>query len=289
MRTVIRGSEAIGRGEVTPGQLRWKYRVIFPDIYQPLIAEPTLYTRTVGAWLWSRERGVVTGRAAAALHGARWIDEDTPIELIHTHTRPPAGIITRDERFLYNDTVEINDMSVASIPRAALDLGRFLQRHDAVRHLDALAAATGLRAEHVMPRAADFKGARGIRRFREAIELMDGGAQSPKETWLRLLLIDSGLPRPKTQIPVHDDDGYSFAYLDMGWPELKIAVEYDGDHHRTDRRQYVKDIKRLDRIQRRGWIVIRVIAEDQPYQILRRVRDAFHHRETERSVAERAV
>ena len=33
------------------------------------------------------------------------------------------------------------------------------------------------------------------------------------------------------------------AMLDMGWQQFKVAAEYDGDQHRTDRRQYVKDIR----------------------------------------------
>jgi hypothetical protein len=281
MQTVILGSEALADGKVTRGQLRWKYRALFPDVYQPRIAEPTLYARTVGAWLWSGQRGVITGKAASALHGARWVDEDTAIELIWKNHHPPQGIITRDERFTSDQVVEINGMAVASIHRTAFDLGRFSKRDDAVKHLDALAHATGVASEHILPFAHEYKGARWVRRLREAVALMDAGAQSPKETWLRLVLIDAGLPRPTTQIPVYDDDGYPFAYLDIGWEDIKVAVEYDGDQHRTDRSQYVKDIARLDKLQRRGWIVIRVIAEDRPYEILRKVREAFRHRETE--------
>ena len=75
--------------------------------------------------------------------------------------------------------------------------------------------------------------------------LMDAGAQSPKETWLRLLLISGGFPRPQTQIPLYDN-GYPFAHLDMGWEDIKLAVEYDGDQHRADRVRYVKDIRRAE-------------------------------------------
>ena len=287
MQTIFVGSEALARGEVTPGQLRWKYRTLFPNVYQPRIAEPSLRARTVGAWLWSGRRGVVTGRAASALHGARWVDDDAPIELIWKNHHPPKGILTCHERSTSDQVVEIDEMAVASIQRTAFDLGRFLKSGEAVKHLDALARATGLAGEHVLSMADEYKGARGVRRFRETIALMDAGAQSPKETWLRLLLIDAGLPRPKTQIPVLDDHGYPFAYLDLGWDGVKIAVEYDGDQHRTDRKQYVKDIGRLDRVRRRGWIVIRVIAEDRPGEILTKVRDAIRHRQTEATVVNR--
>jgi hypothetical protein len=67
-------------------------------------------------------------------------------------------------------------------------------------------------------------------------------------------------------------------YLDMGWRDIKLAVEYDGDQHRSDRRQYVRDIRRLPELEGRGWQVIRVIAEDRPAAICQRVREAFVRR-----------
>ncbi|HZE16325.1 MAG TPA: hypothetical protein VE197_11770, partial [Mycobacterium sp.] len=93
-----------------------------------------------------------------------------------------------------------------------------------------------------------------------------------------LLLVDCGLPRPQTQIPVLGSDGLPIAYLDMGWPDRMVAVEYDGDHHRVDRLQYVKDIGRLELLERIGWLIIRVVAEDHPADIVRRVRCALEGR-----------
>ena len=81
------------------------------------------------------------------------------------------------------------------------------------------------------------------------------GAQSPKESWLRLVLIQAGLPRPQTQIPVLDEFGDAIAYLDMGWEDVKVAVEYDGEQHRSDRRQYTWDVRRSEMLERLGWIV----------------------------------
>jgi very-short-patch-repair endonuclease len=66
--------------------------------------------------------------------------------------------------------------------------------------------------------------------------------------------------------------------LDMGWEEFKVAAEYDGDQHRTDRRQYVKDVRCQEKVQRLGWIVVRVVAEDRPDDVIRRVDDALARR-----------
>jgi hypothetical protein len=257
------------------GQLRWKYRAIYPDVYTPRIAKPSLYANTVGTWLWADRRAPITGRAASALHGSLWVDENAPVELIWRNNRPPDGIISRNDHFTYDDVLEMDGMAVATPQRTAYDLGRYLPRDAAVVHLDALARATGLAADHVAPLVDRYKGARNIRRLRVAIDLMDGGAQSPKETTLRLLLIDAGYPRPATQIPVFDGLGRPFAHLDMGWEDMMIAVEYDGDQHRTDRVRYAWDVKRLRRVKRIGWYHIKVIAEDRPQHILERVARAW--------------
>ena len=289
METIFLGSEALARGELTRGRLRSAYRAIFPDVYQPRIAEPSLYANTRAAWLWSKRRGVITGRAAAALHGARWVDEDAPIELIWSNNRSPAGIITHNDRFSCDDVVEINGMPVATIQRCAFDIGRFLPRDAAVMHLDALARATGVAAEGVLPLTDRYQGLRGVRRCREVIDLMDAGAESPKETWLRLLVMAAGYPRPRTQIPVLDFDGYPFAYLDMGWQDPMIALEYDGEIHQTDRARYAWDAKRLRKVQRQGWLHIRVIKEDRPRDVLDRVREAWARRQTGASFRRQTV
>lgn len=64
----------------------------------------------------------------------------------------------------------------------------------------------------------------------------------------------------------------------VGWEEVMLAVEYDGEHHRLDRWQYKKDIRRSEDLDRLGWIVIRVTAGDHPADIARRVRAALEAR-----------
>jgi very-short-patch-repair endonuclease len=64
----------------------------------------------------------------------------------------------------------------------------------------------------------------------------------------------------------------------MGWGKYRVATEYDGDQHRSNRRQYVRDQWRLRTLEELGWIVIRVIAEDKPEDVIRRVRDALIRR-----------
>lgn len=280
MAGVFLGSEALGRGKLTRGQLRWNYRQVHRNIYLPKSASRSLRDNIFAAWLWSGRRGIIAGRAAANLHGARWVDDFAPVEIVGPFHHPPPGIIVRRERIDPEDVVELGGLRVTNPARTAFDLARYLPRAAAVAHLDALSAATGLTADAVSGLIGSHKGARGVRQCKTALSLMDGGAQSPKESWLRLVLVDAGLPRPATQIRIAD--GRFLAYLDMGWEQPMVAVEYDGDQHRTDRNQYVKDIRRAEILNRLGWQVIRVINEDRPHLVVQRVRDALNRRSAPR-------
>ena len=160
---VFLGSEAIARGTLTRGQLRWNYRQIHRDVYLPKEAPRSLWENICAAWLWSGRRGIIGGRPAAALHGAKWVDDFTPIELIGPFNHPPAGVMVRREKVNAEDVIELNGMPVTNPVRTALDLARHLPRRIAVAHLDALSSATGVTAAEVTPLIGRYKGARGVR------------------------------------------------------------------------------------------------------------------------------
>jgi hypothetical protein len=269
------GSEAVARGALTRQQLRMHYRAVFPNVYLSKEVEASLERRIAAAWLWSKRRATIAGAAAAAIHGANWIPDNVPVELIHSSTRSPRGILTRRDVLIDGETQIIDGRAVTTPERTAFDIGRRGAVHSAIARLDTLANATGFKVDDVLRIAACHPRSPGIGRLEAALELVDAGSQSPRESYLRLLLIDAGLPRPQTQIPVLGVDRIPIAYLDMGWQEQMVAVEYDGDQHRSDRRQYVKDIRRLEMLEQQGWTVVRVVTEDSPANILRRVRAAL--------------
>ena len=269
------GSEALACGALSRHQLRTRYHAVFPNVYLANDIELSLRARIFAAWLWSRRTATIVGAAAAASPGAKWIPGNVPVELIHNNSRPPRGVLTRRDVLVDGETQTIAGLAVTTPERTAFDIGRRGAVHSAVVRLDALARATGFKVDDVLRVAKCHPRSPGLRRLETALELVDPGAQSPRESYLTLLLIDAGLPRPQTQIPVPGMDGIPVAYLDLGWEELMVAVEYDGDHHRTDRRQYVKDIRRQEMLERMGWIIVRVVAEDSPANVLRRVRRAL--------------
>lgn len=269
------GSEALAAGVLTPYELRSRYVAVHKDVYLPRDAELTAVLRAKACWLRSRRRGVLAGYSASALHGAKWIDSTRPAAIIDTNRHTVAGVQAWEERIDDDEVGVVDGIRLTTPARTALDLARRLPLGVAVAAVDALAQAAELKMADVELLVDRYSGRRGMTAARAALALVDGGAQSPKETWLRLLLVRAGFPAVQTQIAVRNEWGWAEAYLDMGWEDIKVAIEYDGDQHRSDRRQYVKDIDRLEMLEQRyGWIVVRVIAEHHPDDVIRRVREA---------------
>lgn len=103
---------------------------------------------------------------------------------------------------------------------------------------------------------------RGAQRLRAALELIRVGPGSPQETRCRLLIVRAGLPEPDLQVDVFDERGYFVGRVDMAYPERRIAIEYEGDHHRTDPGQWAADIRRYRELERLGWTVLRWTKSD---------------------------
>lgn len=119
---------------------------------------------------------------------------------------------------------------------------------------------------------------RGVRLARRALARVRSGVESPKETELRLLLEDAGLPRAHCGYELHDPRGRSIGWFDLAWPEFRVIAEYDGDQHRTSRHQYDRDIARFDAAADIDWRVIRVRAaalRDRRNETVDRVRRAL--------------
>jgi very-short-patch-repair endonuclease len=114
---------------------------------------------------------------------------------------------------------------------------------------------------------------RGVRLLRLAVPLLEPRTDSPMETRVRLLLVRAGLPCPQANRDVVVD-GEWIARPDLSYPHLRIAIEYDGDHHRS-RRQWRSDRARRQLLEDAGWVVLELTADDvlrRPEATVERVR-----------------
>jgi very-short-patch-repair endonuclease len=272
------GSAAVASGTLTRHTLRTKYVALHHDVYVARDAELTAVLRAKACWLRARGHGVLAGFSASAVHGARWIDATRPATIIDANRRRVDGISAWADAIDDDETCTVDGMRLTTPSRTAVDLARRHGVSTAVPAIDALARATRLKSADLERAALRHAGRRGMKQARGTLRLVDAGAQSPRESRLRLLLVRAEFPPVQTQWPVYNEYGALIAQVDMAWPELKIAIEYEGDHHRVNRNQFNKDIRRMDALIEQGWIVIRVTALDTEAVIIAKVAAARSRR-----------
>lgn len=246
---------------------------MYRNVYLPKDVALTALTRARAAWLWSGGDAVLTGLSAAAVYGTKWLDPAGPAELNRRNRHSPPGIVVHSYDLLASEFCVVDSMRLTTPDRTVFDIGRAMPCGRALPILDAVVNATSVKIGDVLALADQKPGARDVHRLRSTLELVDGGAESPPESRLRLLLIRSGLPPPETQIKFYDDFGRAFIRVDMGWRQWKVAVEYDGVQHWSDRRQRSWDIDRIGILEGLGWAIVRVSAEmmSRPGVIVERV------------------
>ncbi|WP_141933338.1 hypothetical protein [Microbacterium sp. SLBN-146] len=154
---------------------------------------------------------------------------------------------------------------------------------DAIVRVDRLPGPSGRVLHAAMATIGDLDaavpaGRRGVRALREALPRVRVGSASRMETWVRLTLVDGGLPEPQLDTDVYDERGQFLGCVDLAYPAFRVAIEYEGDHHRTDAAQWHRDIVKHDDMVRAGWRVIRVTRQQlfsTPSALVARVAEAL--------------
>ncbi|HET8659148.1 MAG TPA: DUF559 domain-containing protein [Micromonosporaceae bacterium] len=258
---VFLGATAVRRGLLTPYQLRSSAWVSpLHGVYADARLERDHELRCRAAVLRLPPGVVIAGPSAAWLHGVEFAAQyDHDVHLI-----VPAGIrlsAARNLRVHHTqlDRLEVtyrNGLACTTPARTAWDLARWLDLARAVTAIDGLLALGRTTRVELDKLVAERAGVQGIARVARVVDLIDGGAQSPPESQLRLRLVLAGLPRPVTQFPVRLRSG-AVVHPDLAWPEYRVAVEYDGAwHDSTD--QFHRDRRRLSQLAAEGWVVLHV-------------------------------
>lgn len=192
-----------------------------------------------------------------------------------------AGVVAHRSRQALLETIEIDGLPVTTAAQTLVHVAVDLRRPDDIvvlgdammRRKRSLTTVSELTA--VAERTRKVK---GIAQVREQIPRMRAGTDSIMETRTRLILVDARLPCPVVNEVVYGPRGEYVKRVDMLYPAHKIAIEYDGDQHRTDRAQWRDDVRRRRWLEELGWTVIVVVADDvvrDPSRLVERVRVAL--------------
>lgn len=232
---------------------------------------------------------VVCDRSAAWLHGIDCFDphEDgslTALEVVaigaHDRTRRPE-LYGGKRSLLAEDICEVHGVKVTTPARTAADLARLRGRRAALAVLDAFARHHAVSGADHRRLAERLAGHRGVVQYRELACLADPRSESFGESWVRMDILDHGLPAPTPQVWV-DLPGFGRVRLDLAYALLKIAVEYDGEEFHSSLSARCADERRRKALRDAGWIVIVVTKED-----FRRTSDAGWLNEISSALEER--
>ncbi|MDP9821610.1 hypothetical protein [Nocardioides massiliensis] len=258
----------VGSGPPAPsrGEARGKrWRRAGPGLYVPSSVEPTVEQRIVEEWARLPE-AVVTGWAAARLHGAAYLDgldsgapRPVPLLLAPGSSAPrawPGARIVR-QPLPAQHRAEIQGIPVTTPARAVGDIARLTRDHyTAVVDVE-MAYAAGIAHPTWVATALDDAPVWGARRARQVLRVAGVRSCSPPESRLRLVCRAIGWD-PLVNVEVFDPDGEFLARPDLLDVERGIAIEYDGSEHRTAAR-HRQDNARLHRLRSAGLEVVTIV------------------------------
>jgi very-short-patch-repair endonuclease len=264
----FRGSVAVASGLLGRPQLRSAtWRRLFHDVY--VDASVTFDHRLLidAALLVVPDDAVVCGRSAAVVWGAARTDELDRVEISSPRKFGPVAGLT----IHIGPTCEVTTfcgIRVTSALHTAWDLGRRLPLIEAVPWIDALGRARRLGPAELVAHASSHRGVPGLRQAERALKMCDPKAESPPESPLRVELHLVGIMVVAQYWVIWQ--GEFIARVDLALPEIKLAIEYDGQWH-GDHHQLGRDRARVRLLNQAGWIVIQVTKED-----LRNIRQIIH-------------
>ncbi len=262
---------------LTPDQLRTgsRFEHVSQGIYR--VAKQDFVLRDAARVLSAASPGAwISHTTAARLHGLLlppWLTDSNELHLSKPRTLPPVrrkGIVGHTLVGYADEIEEIDGIYMSTKARTWLDLARTLPLRDLVCIGDQLIRIPRPdleegrtepfeTLENLRKMLKRHRNLQGVVRAREALELMRVGSDSGPETVMRLAMLDAGLPEPDLQLTLWDGPGAPSA--DAGYRDRKIALQYDGAHHR-DELQAHKDARRDKAFASAGWTVLIFTQED---------------------------
>lgn len=262
-----------------------RFHRIFQGVYVSSSTPIGVNERARAALLVSHPQAQVSHHTAAVLLGA-WAPPTT-----QTHLSVPIGTPHSIRRGV---TVHFRSDQSNPVRKAGLPLSPpwrlFLEM--ATVHLslvelvcvgDSLIRTGMIEPSDLVRAASEWRG-HGARRARLAAGLVRTGVDSSTESRLRLLIVLAGLPEPVVNLVLRDEYGAPVYRLDLGYEDLCLAIEYDGRHHAENSKQWIRDIRRREELERSGWRLIVITADDlfvHPTETLNRIRRALADRGAE--------
>jgi|tagenome__1003787_1003787.scaffolds.fasta_scaffold20957987_2 hypothetical protein len=176
----------------------------------------------------------------------------TPRRVLPQH----AGLVVHGRRLDDEDVVVHRELRLTSGAQTFLDLAAGMPPWELVAIGDALLRAGHITRESLSGRLARAGRVRGVVRVRACAGLLSPLAMSRPESLMRYWIVNSDLPDPQPQVPVHDQWRRVVAHGDLGYPEWRVLLEYEG-RQQAEPEQFGRDVDRYSLMAADGWLVLR--------------------------------
>lgn len=257
-------TELGGTGALRAVVRRGEWVRVLRGVYAEGPEVPDVEVRARAAQLVLPPGALVGGRSVLWLCGVDVLPPGPPVleVVVQRGTRVPdrAGVCARQGLLDPEDVGAVRGVPAVRPVRAAVDSARRLPLPDAVAVLDAVQRAGLTDHAGLVAELDRHGGLRGVRPARRAVDLSDRRAESPPESRLRVYLVVGGL-LPAVQYDVREA-GTWLARVDLAFPDLRVALEYDGQEAHTGSAAFVRDRARQNALVAAGWTVLRFTAAD---------------------------
>lgn len=256
-RGLFTRAEALQQGFTDEKLRKGPFRRVLHGVYRLESTPLTHELRCRAAAMVLPRDAVITGRSAATLHGIDLARPQDAVEVLASGVKRVHGLRTWNTRRHHSEHLPWGGVQVATLVRAAFDLLTKNPLTQGVACVDAL-LHSGRLSQEALGRFMAGRHDDGIVRARRGFALLDDRAESLPESVLRVLFRLQGL-RPVPQLEIPGEFGETLRG-DLGFPEAKVVVEYEGRWH-ADRDQFRRDERRRAWLRANGWVVIVITAE----------------------------
>ena len=268
---LISRAQALGAG-MTRHQIQRqlderRWRAAAPGVYHDSAVPETPHSRLLAACI--AHGGLASHRAAAALHGIdgfRLVRAE--IVVAPGRGRSAAGVRLHRSTQMDLARLDVRDgIPCTGLARTLLDLAAVVDRRRLESALDCVLRnrrLTHLDLYEVVV-SHSRQGRNGLTRLRAALDDRFGDDCVPLSDWSRWvcdLLVKSGLGRPALEYRVHDAAGRFLAQVDLAYPQRRLAIELDSVRWHHNRKSFVDDRRRRNKLQAAGWNVLNFTWED---------------------------
>jgi len=239
------------------------YRQVLWGVYISASIRDTLLVRALAAVMVAPKGAVVSHHTAVQLWGGVAPDAS------EVHLSLPKGVRSRTrgvrpyQLTTMPEPAKRRGLPVTSAERTFCDMARWCDLVQLVVLGDSLVKAKATNPHHLIEAAKAWDGRHKALLVR-ASQLVRMNVDSPMESKVRMLMVLAGLLEPTVNHRI-EDDGRLLYRIDLSFPDVKLAVEFDGRQHVEKEAQWESDVIRREDLEADDWTFV-VITGTQLYQ-----------------------